>query len=93
MQSKNEIAYRKLLSFYAGLVTLTGLAALLLAFTPNTQPCSQLWSAKATAPVAYVCWPEDVTYILQVMAYALVLSLGCLLLVVLMQRASQRHAH
>lgn len=93
MQSKKEIAYRKLVSFYTGLVALTGLATLLMAFLPQMPPCSQFTSSHATAPVAYLCSPEGVNYILQVMVYALGLSLGCLLLVVLMRSASQRHSH
>jgi hypothetical protein len=93
MQSRKEIAYRKLLSFYIGLVALTGLASITMAFSPQTLPCSQFSSGAAGAPVAYLCSPNGVTYILQVMVYALGLSLGCLLLVLLMKRASQQHLH
>jgi hypothetical protein len=93
MQSKKEIAYRKLLSFYIGLVALTGLTSVMMVFSPHSAPCGQFSSAAASAPVAYLCSADGVTYILQMMAYALTLSLGCLLLVILMQRASQRHSH
>jgi hypothetical protein len=92
MPSKKEIAYRKLLSFYIGLVALTGLASLLMAFSPRTPPCSQSSSATLPAPLAYLCSPEEVTYVLQVMVYALGLSLGCLLLVLCMRRALQRQS-
>jgi hypothetical protein len=93
MQSKEEFAYHKLVSFYTGLVSLTGLATLLMAFFPQMPACSQFTSSNATAPIAYLCSPEGVNYILQVMVYALGLSLGCLLLVVLMRNAEQRHSH
>jgi hypothetical protein len=93
MQSKKEIAYRKLLSFYISLVALTGLASAIMVFSPHTAPCGQFSSAAASAPVAYLCSPDGVTYILQMMVYAMGLSLGCLLLVILMQKASQRHSH
>ena len=92
MQSKKKIAYRKLVSFYIGLVSLTGLASLLMAFSPRMQPCGQNSSSNATMPVAYICSSNGVNYILQVMVYALCLSLGCLLLVVLMRSFDQRHS-
>jgi hypothetical protein len=93
MQSNKEIAYRKLLSFYIGLVALTGLASIFMVFSPHTAPCGQFSSAAAGSPVAYLCSSDGVTYILQMMVYALCLSLGCLLLVILMQKASQRDSH
>jgi hypothetical protein len=93
MQSKKEIAYRKLVSFYIGLVALTGLASLFMAFSPRMQPCGQFSSRNATMPIAYLCSPDGVNYILQVMVYALCLSLGCLLLVVLMRSFEQRRSH
>jgi hypothetical protein len=92
MQSKKEIASRKLLSFYVGLVALIGLASLLIIFSPNMLPCSQLSSTTGGAPVAYLCSAEDVKYISQVMVYALGLSLGCLLLVLVMRGTSQRQS-
>jgi len=93
MQSKKEIAYRKLLSFYAGLVSLTGLTSLLLMFSPRMPACSQFSNSNTALSVAYLCSPNGVNYILQMMVYALGLSLGCLLLVVLMRSAAQRHSH
>lgn len=93
MQSKKEIAYRKLVSFYTGLVALTGMATLIMAFLPQMPVCTQFASSNAAAPVAYLCSPGGVNYILQVMVYALGLSLGCLLLVILMRSTSQRHLH
>jgi hypothetical protein len=92
MQSKKEIASRKMILFYVGLVALTGLASLLIVFFPNLLPCSQLSSTTGGAPIAYLCSAEDVKYILQVMVYALGLSLGCLLLVLVMRGTSQRQS-
>jgi hypothetical protein len=89
MQSKKEIAYRKLLSFYVGLVALTGLASISMIFSPQMLPCNQFSSANASAPIAYLCSADGVNYLLQVMVYALGLSLGCLLLVLVMQKVSQ----
>lgn len=93
MQPNKEIAYRKLLSFYVSLVALTGLGSVFMFFSPHTEPCGQYSGAAASAPVAYLCSTDGVTYILQMMVYALCLSLGCLLLVILMQKASRRHSH
>ena len=49
MQSKKEIAYRKLLSFYISLVALTGLASAIMVFSPHTAPCGQFSSARKRA--------------------------------------------
>ena len=93
MQSKKEIAYRKLLSFYIGLVALTGLASISMLLSPHLLPCSQFAGANASAPLAYLCSPEGANYLLQLMVYALCLSLGCLLLVVLMEKASRQDSN
>jgi hypothetical protein len=93
MQSKPEIAYRKLLSFYSALVALIGLASILLFFSPYSASCGQFSSPAASAPLAYLCSPDGAAYLVQLMVYALGLSLGCLLLVFLMQKASRQRSH
>jgi hypothetical protein len=82
MESKKEIAYRKLVMFYIGLAAATGLGAVVTL-------CTQ---ANGGAAVAYLCSPDGVTYVVQLMAYALVLSLGCLGLVVAMRSKAQRES-
>jgi hypothetical protein len=89
MESKKEIAYRKLVMFYIGLAVATGLGAVVMALSPNTTLCTQ---ASGGAAVAYLCSPDGVTYVVQLMAYALVLSLGCLGLVVAMRSKAQRES-
>jgi hypothetical protein len=93
MQSKDGIAYRKLLSFYTALVTLTGLASILMFYSPKSAPCGHYSGAAGSTPVAYLCSSDGAAYIVQLMVYALGLSLGCLLLVFLMQKASRRRSH
>lgn len=87
METKKEIAYRKLVMFYIGLATATGLGAAVMALSPNLPLCS---NAGSGAALAYLCSPDGVSYVVQLMAYALALSLGCLGLVVAMHRAAQR---
>ena len=87
METKREIAYRKLVMFYIALVVVTGLGAVVMALSPNLPECSQTGSGTV---VAYLCSPDGVTYVVQLMIYALALSLGCLALVVAMHHAGQR---
>jgi hypothetical protein len=89
MQAKKELAYRKLVGFYIGLSVVTGVGSIVMAISPSLPACSHAGSGGG-APVAYLCSADGATYILQVMAYALALSLGCLALVVAMHRAAER---
>jgi hypothetical protein len=86
MQAKKEIASRKLVRFYIGLAAATGLGAAAMALSPNTALCNP----PGGAAVAYLCSPEGATYVAQLMAYALALSLGCLALAAMMRSREGR---